>query len=110
MTIKRNFCKNLKKGDTIKVISGKDKGKIGEVIRIVKSTNQVLVKEMNVKKKHTKPRQEGDVGKIIQFEAPINMSNVMLYNQEKGIASKVKYEMTSDGKKIRVLKKLVAKD
>jgi large subunit ribosomal protein L24 len=108
MKTNKSFCKNIKKGDTVKVISGTDKGKIGEVMKIAKSSNQVLVKEINVKKKHTKPRQEGDVGKIIQFEAPINMSNVMLYNQEKKIASRVKYEITPEGKKIRILKKLVS--
>lgn len=108
MTNKKDFCKNIKKGDTVKVISGTDKGKIGEVIKLAKNTNQVFIKEVNIKKKHTKPRQEGDVGKIVQFEAPINMSNVMLYNQEKNIASRVKYEITPEGKKIRILKKLVS--
>ena len=75
----------IKKGDTIKVISGRDKGKIGEIIQILRTTNQVIVKNVNVKKKHVKPKKEGEVGKISQFEAPINRSNVMLYSTEKQI-------------------------
>lgn len=97
----------IKKGDTIKVISGKDKGKIGEIIQILRITNQVVVKNINVKKKHVKPKKEGDVGKISQFEAPIHRSNVMLYNTEKQIASRIAIQIDDSGKKTRVLKKLL---
>lgn len=55
---------HVKQGDTVKVISGKDKGKIGEIVRILKNENKVVVKEVNIKRKHVKPRKEGDVGKI----------------------------------------------
>ena len=110
MATKINFCKHLKKGDTVKIISGKDKGKIGEVFKIIKSKNQVFVKEVNIKQKHTKPKQEGEVGKIIQFEAAIDMSNVMLYSLEKNIASRVVYKTNTDGTKNRILKKLLFTD
>jgi large subunit ribosomal protein L24 len=97
----------LKKGDTIKVISGKDRGKISEIIQILRKTNQVVVKDVNVKKKHIKPKKEGDSGRISQFEAPINKSNVMLYSAEKKVASRICMQINSNGKKIRVLKKLL---
>lgn len=101
------FPNHLKQGDTVKIISGKDKGKIGEITKLVKAANQVVVKEINIKRKHVKPTREGDVGKISQFEGPINSSNVMLYNKEKSVASRVSYQKGEDGKKVRVFKKLL---
>jgi len=97
----------IKKGDTIKVISGRDKGKIGEIIQILRISNQVIVKNINIKKKHIKPKKEGEVGKISQFEAPIDRSNVMLYSTEKQIASRISIQIDQTGKKTRVLKKLL---
>ena len=104
----KSLSSHIKKGDTVKVISGKDKGKIGEIIRILKNENRVVVKELNIKRKHVKPRKEGDVGKISQFEAPIHSSNVMLYNQEHKVASRVAYRTDESGNKIRVFKKLLS--
>jgi large subunit ribosomal protein L24 len=103
----KSLSSHIKKGDTVKVISGKDKGKIGEIIRILKNENRVVVKELNIKRKHVKPRKEGDVGKISQFEAPIHSSNV-LYNQEQKVASRVAYRTDESGNKIRVFKKLLS--
>ena len=103
----KSITMHIKKGDTVKVISGKDKGKIGEVTRILRSSHEVIVKDLNVKKKHIKPKKEGEVGKISQFEAPIHASNVMLYNLEKKIASRVCIQRDENGTKIRVLKKLL---
>jgi large subunit ribosomal protein L24 len=104
----KSLSSHIKKGDTVKVVSGKDKGKIGEIIRILKNENRVVVKELNIKRKHIKPRKEGDVGKISQFEAPIHSSNVMLYNQEQKVASRVAYRTDESGNKIRVFKKLLS--
>ena len=92
---------HVKAGDTVKVISGKDKGKIGEVVKIIKNENRVVVKEINIKRKHVKPRKEGDVGKISQFEGPI-------HNQEKQLASRVGYKIDESGNKVRVFKKLLS--
>lgn len=97
---------HVRQGDTIKVISGKDKGKIGQISKILKQTNQVIVQEVNVKKKHIKPKKEGEVGRISQFEAPIHSSNVMLYNTEQKIASRTSIQVESTGKKTRIFKKL----
>lgn len=106
---KTKFPSHIKQGDTVKILSGRDKGKIGEISRINKTTNQVIVKEINIKRKHIKPTREGEVGKISQFEGPIHSSKVMLYNKEENIASRVTYKKTEDGKKIRIFKKLLIK-
>ena len=103
-----NFPKHLKQGDTVKIISGSEKGKIGEIIRLLNTTNQVVVKEINVKKKHIKPKKEGEVGKISQFEAPIHSSNIMLYSKENALASRVSYKQNEEGKKVRLFKKLLS--
>ena len=101
---------HVKKGDTVKILTGKDKGKIGEITRIIKNANQVIVQDINVKKKHVKPKKEGEIGKILQFEAPIHSSNVMVYNSDSKIASRVSYQKDESGKKIRVFKKLLNTD
>jgi large subunit ribosomal protein L24 len=107
---KITFPKHIKQGDIVKILSGSEKGKIGEIIRILKATNQVVVKEANIKKKNVKPKKEGEVGKISQFEAPIHSSNVMLYSKESNIASRVCYQKTEEGKKVRIFKKLLSKN
>jgi large subunit ribosomal protein L24 len=68
----------IKIGDTIKVISGFDKNKIGEVIKIYKNTGKILVKGLNYKFKHIKPTTDNEIGEIKQIEAPIHHSNVKL--------------------------------
>ena len=92
-------CKmHVKVGDNIQVISGKDKGKIGEITKIFPKTSQVIIKGTNVKTKHVKPQQEGESGQITTFEAPIHSSSVMLY-------SSINYTLNEAGKKVRILKK-----
>lgn len=101
------FPSHLKQGDTVQIISGKDKGKIGEITKLLKTTNQVVVSESNIKTKHIKPTKQGEVGKISQFEAPIHSSNVMLYSKEKEVSSRVGYQVDGEGKKVRIFKKLL---
>ena len=96
---------HVKKGDTIQVISGKDKGKVGEVLSTNPLTSQILVKGVNIKTKHVKPRQDGESGQITTFEAPIHSSNVMLYSEKEKVASRINYIINDDGKKVRKLKK-----
>jgi large subunit ribosomal protein L24 len=98
---------HVKKGDTVQILSGKDKGKIGEVTKIIQSKSQVVVEEVNIKKKHVKPTKEGEIGKISEFEAPIHSSNVMLYSKENKVASRIGFKVDETGKKVRVLKKLL---
>ena len=69
---------HVKIGDNVKIISGFDKNKIGEVTKIYRTTGKILVKGINFKFKHIKPNSENDVGEIKQFEAPIHHSNVKL--------------------------------
>jgi len=96
---------HIKKGDKVQVISGHDKGKVGEVIQTFPKTSKVVVKGVNVKTKHVKPQQQGESGQITTFEAPIHSSNVMLYSEKEKVASRVAYTFTEDGKKVRKLKK-----
>lgn len=96
---------HVKQGDTIQVISGRDKGKVGEISRVIPKTSQVVVQGVNVRTKHVKPRQEGESGQIVTFEAPIHSSNVMLYSNKEKVASRICYTFTEDGRKVRMLKK-----
>jgi len=70
---------NVKIGDNVKIISGFDKNKVGEVTKIYRNNGKILVKGINLKFKHIKPKTESDVGEIKQFEAPIHHSNVKLF-------------------------------
>ncbi|HEY9298677.1 MAG TPA: 50S ribosomal protein L24 [Phormidium sp.] len=96
---------HVKKGDTVQVISGKDKGKVGEIIRAMPEENKVVVQGVNVRTKHVKPQQEGESGRIITFEAPIHSSNVMHYSSKQNVASRICYTFNEAGKKVRMLKK-----
>jgi large subunit ribosomal protein L24 len=87
------------------VISGRDKGKVGEILQTLPRRSAVIVKGVNVKTKHVKPQQEGESGQIVTFEAPIHSSNVMLYSNKQKVASRVCYTFTDDGRKVRMLKK-----
>jgi large subunit ribosomal protein L24 len=96
---------HVKKGDTIQVISGRDKGKVGEITTVNPKTSQVIVEGVNVRTKHVKPQQEGESGQIVTFEAPIHSSNVMLYSTKEKTVSRVGYTFTDDGRKVRMLRK-----
>jgi large subunit ribosomal protein L24 len=96
---------HVKKGDTVQVITGRDKGKVGEILRTLPKTSKVIVKGINIKTKHVKPQQEGETGQIVTFEAPIHSSNVMLYSDKQKTASRVGYTFNEDGRKVRMLKK-----
>jgi large subunit ribosomal protein L24 len=96
---------HVKKGDTVQVISGRDKGKVAEILQTLPKTSQVVVKGVNIRTKHVKPQQEGESGQITTFESPIHSSNVMHYSEKEKVASRVGYTVTDDGRKVRVLKK-----
>ena len=91
----------IKKGDTVKVIAGKDKDKEGKVIAVNKKDNKVLVEGVNMLTKHTKPSVANQNGGIIHQEGPIDISNVMYVH--KGKATRVGFKMDGD-KKVRVAK------
>lgn len=96
---------HVKKGDLVQVISGKDKGKVGEVLKAFPKYSTVIVKGVNIRTKHQKPLREGESGQIITFEAPIHSSKVMLYSEKAKVASRFNYVITEDGRKVRKLKK-----
>ncbi|BBA79046.1 50S ribosomal protein L24 [cyanobacterium endosymbiont of Rhopalodia gibberula] len=96
---------HVKTGDTVQVISGRDKGKVGEIIKINPKTSKVVIQGVNVRTKHIKPQQEGESGQITTFEAPIHSSNVMLYSTKEKVASRICYTFTKEGRKVRMLKK-----
>lgn len=105
MTTKVRYKVHVKKGDTVQVIAGQEKGKVGEVLRVLPETSAVVIKGVNVKTKHVKPQGEGESGQITTFEAPIHSSNVMLYSTKQKVASRVCYTFNSEGRKVRMLKK-----
>jgi large subunit ribosomal protein L24 len=94
----------IKLKDKVKVISGKDKGKIGEVIKVMPLVNKVIVQGINLVKKHVKPGVVNKEGGIITFEKPVDVSNVMFFDEKEGKPSRLGYSL-SDGKKFRVVKK-----
>lgn len=96
---------HVRKGDTVQVIAGKDKGKVGEVVAISSKKSQVIVQGVNMRTKHVKPQAEGESGQILTKEFPIHSSNVMLYSTKQKVASRVAHTMTEDGRKVRMLKK-----
>ncbi|MBW4659123.1 MAG: 50S ribosomal protein L24 [Drouetiella hepatica Uher 2000/2452] len=96
---------HVKKGDTVQVIAGSEKGKVGEVLRVLPEISKVVIKGVNIKTKHVKPQQEGESGQITALEAPIHSSNVMLYSTKEKVASRICYTLNADGRKVRMLKK-----
>ncbi len=104
-TTSKRYKMHVNKGDTVQVIAGRDKGKVGEILQALPKSSKVVVKGVNIRTKHVKPQQEGESGQITTFEAPIHSSNVMLYSEKEKVASRVCYTFTDDGKKVRMLKK-----
>ena len=96
---------HVKKEDTVIVITGKDKGKKGRVIVAYPRENRVLVEGANMVKKHTKPSPKNPQGGIIEQEAPIHVSNVMLVDPKSGLPTRVGYKVLDNGKKVRVAKR-----
>ena len=95
----------IRKGDTVQVINGKDKGKTGEVLKTLPIQNRVVVEGINLRTRHVKPTQEGEGGRIVTEEASLHASNVMLYSTDKKVASRVELYVDKDGTKKRRLKK-----
>jgi large subunit ribosomal protein L24 len=92
----------IKKGDTVQVMSGKDKGKQGTVSRVLPDSNKVIVDGVNVVKKHQKASGTNKQGGIIERDMPLDASNVMLVH--KGKPTRVGYKVQADGTKVRIAK------
>lgn len=93
----------LRKGDTVVVIAGKDKGKEGEVLTVFPEDNKVIVQGVNIAKRHKKATSQTQQAGIIEQAMPVNASNVMLVH--KGKPTRVGYKIKADGTKVRVAKK-----
>eukprot|EP00268_Persea_americana_P041406 TRINITY_DN41225_c0_g1_i1.p1 TRINITY_DN41225_c0_g1~~TRINITY_DN41225_c0_g1_i1.p1 ORF type:complete len:226 (-),score=37.14 TRINITY_DN41225_c0_g1_i1:475-1056(-) len=94
---------HVKVGDTVKVISGREKGKIGDITQVFRHNSTVIIKDLNLKTKHMKSQEQGQPGQIIKIEAAIHSSNVMLYSKEKEVASRVGHKILEDGTRVRYL-------
>lgn len=94
---------NVRKGDEVIVISGKDKGKIGKVLRAIPSEQRVIVEGVAVAKRHTKPSQGNPQGGIIEKAMPIHVSNVMAYDAKNKKGSRLGHKVVN-GKKVRILR------
>lgn len=94
----------LKTSDQVMIISGKDKGKSGKIMRLMRKTNQVVVEKINLRTKHIKKTAE-KAGQRIQFEAPLNASNVMVLCPNCKKAARIGYKKLANGKKERICKK-----
>ena len=82
----------IKKGDKIKILAGKDKGKTGKVLQVFPSRNRVSIEGLNLLIKHMRPRRQGEKGQRIEFPAPIDLSNVIMVCPKCGKATRVKYK------------------
>ena len=98
----------IRKGDNVQVLSGNDKGKTGEVLEVIPGTNKIIVKGINIRKKHVKPRKQGEEGGIIPVECAIHASKVNVVCPKCGKATRIGYEIEKD-QKVRVCKKCNAK-
>lgn len=94
---------HIKKNDIVKILSGKDKGKTGKVLKVFLKSNRIIVEGVNLVKRHTKPSQQNQQGGIIEKEGTLNASNAMLVIN--GKASRTGKKFLDDGKKVRYSKK-----
>jgi large subunit ribosomal protein L24 len=94
----------LKKGDKVIVITGKDKGKTGEITKVLVKENKVIVSGINMVKRHTKPSQE-NAGGIVSKEMPIHISNVAFVDPKTSKPTRLGVKVDKDGRKVRVAKK-----
>jgi len=94
----------IKKGDTVVVISGRDKGKQGEVLRVFPTESRLIVQGVHMARRHTKPRM-GDPGGIVDKELTIHVSNVAHIDPQSGKPTRVGYRNLDDGRKVRVARR-----
>ncbi len=96
---------HVKKDDMVKVIAGKDKGREGKVLKVFPEESRVIVEGINIIKKHVKPSQDNPQGGIVEREAPIHSSNVMIVCPRTGEPSRIGKRVLEDGQKVRYAKK-----
>lgn len=95
----------IKKGDTVEVVAGKDSGKRGRVLVVDRDRERLVIEGVNMIKRHTRPNPQKNVkGGIVEREAPIHASNVMILSPDSGQRSRIGYRILDDGRKVRVAK------
>src|SRR5215831_19503514 len=95
----------IKKGDRVVVITGRDKGKQGEVLKVLPKEGRVLVQGVNIAKRHTRPSTANPSGGILDKEMPIHISNVAHLDPGSGKPTRVGYKLQDDGRKIRIARR-----
>ena len=100
----RSKC-HIKKDDKVKVLAGKDRGKIGKVLKVDRKKQRILVENINIAKRHSRPTAQNRQGGIIESEAPVHSSNVMLMCNKCVKPVRIKMQQLDDGKKVRVCRK-----
>jgi large subunit ribosomal protein L24 len=96
---------HVRKGDTVMVVAGKERGKRGKVLRVIPERSRVIIEKVNMIKRHQRPTQKLRQGGIIEREGPIHLSNVMLVDPRGDRPTRVGVRMLADGKKVRVARK-----
>jgi large subunit ribosomal protein L24 len=105
LRLMQRYITNLKKEDKVKIITGKDKGKIGKVLKVNRKKQRVLIENVNIIKRHQRPSAQNRQGGIIETEAPLDWSNVMLMCNKCVKPVRIKMQQLDDGKKVRVCRK-----
>ena len=95
----------IKKGDRVIVLTGRDRGRQGDVLRVLREKRRVLVQGVNMVKRHTRPSAQAGSGGIIDKEAPIHISNVAIVDPAQGRATRVGFKTLESGRKVRVAKR-----
>ena len=94
--------RHIRKGDTVKMLSGRDKGKTGKVIRVITDKKKALVEQINIVKKHSKPTQKAPQGGIIEKETPVDMSNMMLVCGRCHKGTRLKVKKLENANRVRI--------
>jgi len=94
----------IKKGDTVKIITGKDKGKTGKILKVLLKKDKILIEGLNLYKKHVRPKRQGEKGEVVLVPRPIDVSNVMLVCPNCNQAVKIGYRSDAE-RKLRICKK-----
>lgn len=95
----------IKKGDTVQVISGKDRGKRGKVLNVFSKIDKILIEGVALKKRHRKPKKAGQKGEVVSLPSPVHISNAMLFCGNCSKGNRVGFKFLDDGGKVRICKK-----
>jgi large subunit ribosomal protein L24 len=96
---------HIKKGDTVMVLSGEDKGRTGKVLKMIRDKERAIVEGVNIKTKSSKPTAKNPQGGFVKVEAPVHISNLSLIDPKSGKPTRISIKVNEDGKKVRIAKK-----